>query len=222
MSSSHLIAGLVGTASAIDNFDCPDVSCKGRCGSILSSDSQALLCSCDKKCVMFGDCCRDFYDVCPNIQSPPSFTYNHGHVSCLQLPIKTQANRVRPSNHFFGQATSLFDRLICRFPEYIFSFGTLQPRFGVFGISACPRAYPEGNTTGVICGLMYNPYKAAKSQLRYQNAFCESCWKGFEEDAIVNYLKNKTRHCLLDLIGMCKEGTEFNALKGNFDRVDAF
>ena len=103
-----------------------------------------------------------------------------------------------------------------------FSFGTLQPRFGVFGISACPRAYPEGNTTGVICGLMYNPYKAAKSQLRYQNAFCESCWKGFEEDAIVNYLKNKTRHCLLDLIGMCKEGTEFNALKGNFDRVDAF
>ena len=101
MSCSHLIAGLVGTASAIDNFDCPDVSCKGRCGSILSSDSQALLCSCDKKCVMFGDCCRDFYDVCPNIQSPPSFTYNHGHVSCLQLPIKTQANKVRPSNHFF-------------------------------------------------------------------------------------------------------------------------
>ena len=76
---------------------------------------------------MFGDCCRDFYDVCPNIQSPPSFTYNHGHVSCLQVPMETQANKVRTfkpgllsssnnirlyfSSGFYGQSTSLFSQI---------------------------------------------------------------------------------------------------------------
>ena len=86
-------AGIGGTF-AIDNFDCPHVSCAGQCGKTLNLNQAKTLCSCDKDCVMFGDCCRDFYDVCSDIQSPPSFTYNHGHVSCLKVPTNTVANKV--------------------------------------------------------------------------------------------------------------------------------
>ena len=217
---------------AIDNFDCPHVSCVGRCGETLSSTKSQAQCSCDKDCVMFGDCCRDFYDVCSNIQSPPSFTYNHGHVSCLKVPTNTVANKVSktglvPSsilNWSQGRARSQvcgLDWYADLLNTFLFLLAPIQSGFQhVFGISACPRAYPEGNTTGVICGLMHSPFK--RGELRYQNSFCETCWKDFlEDDAIVNYLRSQTRFCIPDLIGMCKEGTEFHALKGKW-QLNAF
>ena len=83
----------------------------------------------------------------------------------------------------------------------------------VFGISACPRAYPEGNTTGVICGLMDNPITSPDSKLVYQNTFCQECWKGFVQDDIVNYLTKDRRECIPNLIDTCKEGGSIQSLK---------
>jgi aqualysin 1 len=48
----------------------PDGSCEGRCGEF----DQGASCQCDDQCVIFGDCCDDFGDVC--VADPNSCVQN--------------------------------------------------------------------------------------------------------------------------------------------------
>ena len=42
-------------------------SCSGRCGDLNQLSREAGLCSCDKACMVHGDCCPDVYEMCPTV-----------------------------------------------------------------------------------------------------------------------------------------------------------
>ena len=56
-------------------------SCEGRCGKPFST-SDVSTCACDADCSFFGDCCKDYSDIC-EAGIKPSFLHLHGEVECL-------------------------------------------------------------------------------------------------------------------------------------------
>ncbi|CAH1787859.1 unnamed protein product [Owenia fusiformis] len=50
----------------ISTYTCMENTCRGRCGQINNYTNALWLCSCDAACHVYGDCCKDFNDVCGN------------------------------------------------------------------------------------------------------------------------------------------------------------
>ncbi|CAH1782526.1 unnamed protein product [Owenia fusiformis] len=49
--------------------DCVENTCEGKCGETNNYTTPDWFCSCDHDCIIYKDCCRDFFDICINISS---------------------------------------------------------------------------------------------------------------------------------------------------------
>ncbi|CAH1774087.1 unnamed protein product [Owenia fusiformis] len=64
--STEALEDLNSCGDDISRYTCMENTCRGRCGQMNNYTNALWLCSCDAACPVYGDCCKDFNDVCDN------------------------------------------------------------------------------------------------------------------------------------------------------------
>ncbi|XP_050411825.1 uncharacterized protein LOC126826791 [Patella vulgata] len=141
----------------------PPATCFNRCFGI---DSRGSSCKCDKLCVVFGDCCPDFYTFCyifPNNEIMLKFIKSNGRPELTEQ----EMNRIEA----FADSSSCNKVMIGNFGNYIY----------IRSIATCNKDYPNGDIKDKCEGrtrafpldiplsVLSTPF------MTYQNVYCAVC-----------------------------------------------
>ena len=124
-------------------------SCKNRCTEI-KDFSFDIFCSCDTNCVVYGDCCSDFEQVCPsqfNLSTSLRTHFQHRKINCYMVPIFDEE---------FEQTNELTEY---NFVAVCGKTGTVCNRTSVYNISEPNTAIP---VTDSKTGINYVNYQCAQ------------------------------------------------------------
>ena len=69
------------------------ISCRDRCGQSPDTSDSPGQCRCDLDCFVYGDCCQDINDVCPDV-FVEAVTSSYVQLENISMPLCVQRNRL--------------------------------------------------------------------------------------------------------------------------------
>ena len=143
----------------------PDYSCKNRCIRDGIMDSYPSVCQCDFMCVIFGDCCFDYYSECLN--STLTETVNNGTLD--RISTITSISRRDP------QYTPI--QYLLQYRNYLQCVEYNKLR-SVWMISQCPSSYENQTIIRKCFDAEFENIPFSHKRVNYitfRNKYCAQC-----------------------------------------------